>query len=93
MSLTSHLLFNAPTVLPIGKERIHRMSGKWVDESSTTNSRLDCPVAASSVERVYIAVKSGLRSSENVNSRVSVCDAARNQSAQVRRLRGREGKG
>ncbi len=66
MSFTAHILFNAPTILPIGKERTHRMGGKWVDESSTTrakpsNSRLDCQVAASSVERVYIAVKSGMR--------------------------------
>ena len=65
-SFTAHILFNMPTVLPTGKERTHRMGGKWVDESSTTNSRLDSPVAASSVERVYIAVKSGLRTTNAI---------------------------
>ena len=65
-SFTAHILFNLPTVLPTGKERTHRMGGKWVDESSTTSSRLDCPVAASSVERVYIAVKSGLRTTKAI---------------------------
>ena len=63
---TAHILFNRPTVLPTGKERTHRMGGKWVDESPTTSSRLDCPVAASSVERVYIAVKSGLRTKSTI---------------------------
>lgn len=63
---TAHILFNRPTVLPTGKERTHRMGGKCVDESSTTSSRLDCPVAASSVERVYIAVKSGLRTKSTI---------------------------
>ena len=71
MSLTAHLIFNKETIFPTGKERVHRMGGKWVDESSTTrakpsNSRLDCPVAASSVERVYIAVKSGLRTTKAI---------------------------
>ena len=65
-SFTAYILFNLPTVLPTGKERTHRMGGKWVDESSTTNSRLDSPVAASSVERVYIAVKSGLRTTNAI---------------------------
>ena len=65
-SFTAHILFNRPTVLPTGKERTHRMGGKWADESSTTNSRLDCPVAAASVERVYIAVKSGLRTTNAI---------------------------
>jgi hypothetical protein len=65
-SFTAHLLFNRPTILPTGKERTHRMGGKWVDESSTTRSRLDCPVSASSVERVYIAVKSGLRTTNAI---------------------------
>ena len=60
-SFTAHILFNLPTVLPTGKERTHRMDGKLVDESSATNSRLDCPVSAANVERVYIAVKAGLR--------------------------------
>ena len=66
MSLTAHLIFNKETIFPTGKERVHRMGGKWVDESSTTNSRLGCPVAASSVERVYIAVKSGLRTTNSI---------------------------
>jgi hypothetical protein len=66
MSLTAHLIFNRATILPTGTERTHRMGGKWVDESSATNSRLDSPVAAPSVERVYIAVKSGLRTTNAI---------------------------
>ena len=36
-SFTAHLLFNRPTILPTGKERVHRMGGKWVDEVAASS--------------------------------------------------------
>lgn len=65
MSLTAHLLFSNPTTLPAGKARIHRMGGKWVDEVEGFRVP-DCKVSAPSVERVYIAVKSGLRTTNAI---------------------------
>ncbi len=54
-SFTAHILFNLPTILPTGKERTHRMGGKWVDEvaASSPDER------AAKVERVFLAVKNG----------------------------------
>lgn len=55
MSLTAHLIFNKETILPTGKERVHRMGGKWVDEvaASSPDER------AAKVERVFLAVNDG----------------------------------
>lgn len=68
MSLTAHILFAAPTTLLQGQPRTHRMNGKWVDEIEGTKA-VDCKVSAAAVERVFNAVESGLRTTNEIGDK------------------------
>jgi hypothetical protein len=69
-SFTAHILFNLPTVLPTGKERTHRMGGKWVDETAKAPRMIDSKVSAAAIERVFVAVQAGMRTTNEIGDRM-----------------------
>ncbi len=62
MSLTAHLLFNAPTTLPAGRQRFHSLdTGKSVprDKPHNPGAEKQKLVAADNIERIYQAIAAG----------------------------------
>ena len=78
-SFTAHILFNLPTILPAGKERTHRMGGKWVDEVAASNP----DERAAKVERVFQAVKSGARTVNAIADRVCISETVVKRSLSI----------
>ena len=52
MSMTAHLLFQQKTQLPSGNSRVHRMGGKWVDETAKAPRMIDSKVSAKTAIRL-----------------------------------------
>ena len=79
MSLTAHLIFNKETILPTGKERVHRMGGKWVDEvaASSPDER------AAKVERVFLAVKYGACTVTAIANRLCISETVVKRSLSI----------
>ena len=78
-SFTAHILFNMPTILPTGKERTHRMGGKWVDEvaASSPDER------AAKVERVFLAVKYGACTVTAIANRLCISETVIKRSLSI----------
>ena len=78
-SFTAHLLFNRPTILPIGKERTHRTGGKWVDEVAASSP----DARAAKVERVFLAVKAGACTVTAIADRVCISETVVKRSLSI----------
>jgi hypothetical protein len=70
MSMTAHLLFQQKTQLPSGNSRVHRMGGKWVDETAKAPRMIDSKVSAAAIERVFVAVQAGMRTTNEIGDRM-----------------------
>ena len=70
MSMTAHLLFQQKTQLPSGNSRVHRMGGQWVDETTETPRIIDSKVSAAAIERVFVAVQAGMRTTNEIGDRM-----------------------
>ena len=70
MSMTAHLLFQQKTQLPSGSSRVHRMGEKWVDETAKAPRMIDSKVSAAAIERVFVAVQAGMRTTNEIGDRM-----------------------